>query len=211
MTKARRRVHRTLPARIQRLGTSARPAWSVEISSERRVPALGRPEIKQFMLQCLQLLEQPAPKGIRTSAMLPFPPASVRMLSLSFVGDPKMAELNAHYRGKERTTDVLSFPAILPSDYPELATDHGGYPLGDIVISLDTAAQQSRRYGWSLGEEIARLLVHGLLHLLGYDHEKVPPRQAALMRRVEKSLFGKVRGLAPGLVRRHMRGGASRK
>jgi rRNA maturation RNase YbeY len=124
------------------------------------------------------------------------------MLSLSFVGDSKMAELNAHYRGKDRPTDVLSFPAILPSDYPELASDHGGYPLGDIVISLDTAAQQSRRYGWTLGEELARLLVHGLLHLLGYDHEKVPPRQAALMRRVEKTLFAKVRGLAPGLVRR---------
>ncbi|MDQ7082921.1 MAG: rRNA maturation RNase YbeY [Aquificota bacterium] len=73
-----------------------------------------------------------------------------------------MRELNREYRGKDRPTDVLSFP-----DGTSIA---GKVLLGDVVISVDTAKRQAQNLGHSLGE-VERLLVHGVIHLLGYDHE----------------------------------------
>lgn len=87
-----------------------------------------------------------------------------------------MRELNRRYRGKATTTDVLSFPLIeTPGDGAALCPpETSALPLllGDIVISLPQAQRQARAYGAPLYEEIFRLLVHGLLHLLGYDHER---------------------------------------
>lgn len=77
-----------------------------------------------------------------------------------------MRSLNRRYRGIDRTTDVLSFPLLGPDD-PRKATDL----LGDIVISVPRAAVQANQAGHSLREELDRLAIHGLLHLLGYDHE----------------------------------------
>jgi rRNA maturation RNase YbeY len=82
-----------------------------------------------------------------------------RELSVALVGDDEMRRLNAAYRKIDRPTDVLAFP----SDHPSL--------LGDVVISLDTAARQAERHGVRLRDEVRLLLVHGVLHLLGYDHE----------------------------------------
>lgn len=87
-------------------------------------------------------------------------------LSVVFVGDVLMKDLNTRYRGINRTTDVLSFP-LTDSGFPD-----PGEPLGDIVISLPKAVEQSKAYGVTLHEELIRLLLHGLLHLVGYDHEK---------------------------------------
>ena len=80
--------------------------------------------------------------------------------------------LNRQYRGVDRTTDVLSFPQS--SDIPIHASRFtaGEFMLGDIVINLHKAKRQSEEYGISFGEELKRLLVHGLVHLIGYDHEK---------------------------------------
>jgi len=79
-----------------------------------------------------------------------------------------MAELNQQYRGRSTSTDVLSFPQYsaeeLCSLQPEL--------LGDVVISVETAARQAERARISLWEEMTRLLIHGILHLLGFDHEE---------------------------------------
>ena len=88
-------------------------------------------------------------------------------ISVLIVGDRAMRTLNRDYRGKDRTTDVLSFPMR--------GGAHGRlqpHMLGDIVISLPAAARQARAAGATPGEEIDRLLVHGFLHLLGYDHER---------------------------------------
>jgi probable rRNA maturation factor len=108
-------------------------------------------------------------------------------LSVSFVGDATMRRLNREHRGKDRTTDVLSFPQYEPFAAPTRAA--GGEPellLGDIVVSLDVAARQAAEYDAALDAEIERLLVHGLLHLLGHDHEE--PRERAAMRREERRL-----------------------
>lgn len=108
-------------------------------------------------------------------------------LSLSFVGDAAMRRLNHEHRGKDRTTDVLSFPLHEPFAVPKRAGP--GEPellLGDIIISVDVAARQAAAYDASLQREIERLLIHGVLHLLGHDHEE--PRERARMLREERRL-----------------------
>ncbi|MDQ2909319.1 MAG: rRNA maturation RNase YbeY [Candidatus Eremiobacteraeota bacterium] len=115
-------------------------------------------------------------------------------LSVSFVGDRAMRRLNREHRGRDTTTDVLSFPLYAPFTVPQRTRAQGPeLLLGDIVISVDVAARQARDYGASLETEIQRLLVHGVAHLLGYDHEK--PRERARMVRAEKKLAAAI-GLA---------------
>ncbi|HKA53396.1 MAG TPA: rRNA maturation RNase YbeY [Candidatus Binatia bacterium] len=99
-------------------------------------------------------------------------------LSLALVTDPEIHALNHRYRGKDKPTDVLSFP-LADALQPSL--------LGDVVISIETAARQARRRGHSLREELQTLLIHGILHLLGYDHE-VSRSEAARMRRKEREV-----------------------
>jgi probable rRNA maturation factor len=81
-------------------------------------------------------------------------------------GDRTMRRLNREFRGKDKTTDVLSFPAAA-----EFAQHHGGDVGGDVAISLETAQRQAAEQGHSLRDEVRVLLLHGLLHLAGMDHE----------------------------------------
>ena len=104
-------------------------------------------------------------------------------LSISLVGDVAIAELNAAYRDKQGATDVLSF-SLLEGAHSE----RRGELLGDVVISLETAARQARRGARGLDEEVLRLLIHGALHLLGHDHEA--PGEAKRMRAEERRLWG---------------------
>ena len=87
---------------------------------------------------------------------------SDRDIEVLILDDDAIRALNRQHRGIDRATDVLSFP--LEGDYPHL-------PLGTVAISLDHARAKARELGHTLEEEIALLFVHGLLHLLGYDHE----------------------------------------
>jgi probable rRNA maturation factor len=115
-------------------------------------------------------------------------------LSLSFVGDAAMRRINREHRAKDRTTDVLSFPLYEPFRVPKRPTP--GDPellIGDIVISVDVATRQAAAYDATLDEEIERLLVHGIAHLLGHDHEE--PGERARMLREERRLAGAI-GLA---------------
>jgi rRNA maturation RNase YbeY len=102
-------------------------------------------------------------------------------LSLVLVSDREMRALNRRWRGRDRSTDVLSFAQ---------REGPGGAPdgvLGDVVISVDTARRQAAERGSTLAREADRLLIHGLLHLLGYDHER-SEAEARRMRRRELSL-----------------------
>jgi probable rRNA maturation factor len=105
-------------------------------------------------------------------------------LSVSLVGDRTIRRLNRTWRKKDRSTDVLSFPA---GESPRGAP--GPRPLGDVVISVQTARRVSRQDGRALHAEVDRYLAHGILHLLGYDHEK-SPREAKRMLALEESLLG---------------------
>ncbi len=102
-------------------------------------------------------------------------------LSLSLVGDDAIRALNAQYRGKDAATDVLSFP--LDGEPAPAASER---LLGDVVISIDTARRQADAYDAPLQREIYRLLIHGLLHLKGHDHEAAAERR--VMRREERRL-----------------------
>jgi probable rRNA maturation factor len=89
-------------------------------------------------------------------------------VGISFVDDQRIRDLNREHRGKDEVTDVLSFP-IDPLDEPVPAGVQR--QLGDVVISLDQVARQAREAGVAPGVELTTMLVHGVLHLAGYDHE----------------------------------------
>ena len=101
-------------------------------------------------------------------------------LSVALVNDAAIRALNREYRGKDKATDVLSFPL---DDGP--AAD-GETLLGDVVISVDTAKRQADDYDAPLQRELYRLLIHGILHLLGHDHVRADERRA--MEREERRL-----------------------
>jgi probable rRNA maturation factor len=102
-------------------------------------------------------------------------------------GDAAMRRLNARFRGKDTTTDVLSFPAG-DGPHPE-----GGSPLGEIAISVPQAARQARAAGHTLGHEIRLLALHGYLHLLGYDHEVDDGSMLRLQARLARRLAARWR------------------
>lgn len=115
-------------------------------------------------------------------------------ISLSVVSDRRIRDINREWRNKDKSTDVLSFPQWEPSRLKGLSSFQGEVlELGDIVISLDRAKEQAGERGISLEKEMALLLAHGLLHLLGFDHE-VSKTEAAKMKRWERVLLGS-RGL----------------
>jgi rRNA maturation RNase YbeY len=132
-------------------------------------------------------------------------------LSLVLVSDRRMRSLNRRYRKKDRTTDVLAFPmherkkgqiyflpkrrSAAPAASVAAKSRLSRVPmvLGDVVISLPTAKRQAAELGHSLRDEVSRLLVHGVLHLLGYDHER-SERDAALMARKEKAMLKAISG-----------------
>ncbi|CEQ18677.1 rRNA maturation RNase YbeY [Paraclostridium sordellii] len=88
-------------------------------------------------------------------------------VSLSFVDNEEIHELNRQYRGVDRATDVLSFP-LLTDDFDVEIEEES---LGDIVISLDRALEQSEEYNHSFEREVCFLVCHSMFHLLGYDHD----------------------------------------
>ncbi|MBV9440708.1 MAG: rRNA maturation RNase YbeY [Candidatus Eremiobacteraeota bacterium] len=114
-------------------------------------------------------------------------------VSLTFVRDPEMRALNREHRGRDAPTDVLSFPLHPPSAFDRSGKRRarGRYGvaermLGDVVVSVDTAARQAAAYGAPLAREIERLLIHGVLHLAGHDH--VEARERAAMEAEERRL-----------------------
>lgn len=100
-------------------------------------------------------------------------------VSVIFVDDPAIRRLNRRYRKVDRATDVMAFAL---AESAEL--DEPGVVLGDIVVSLPTARRQALALGHSIEAELSLLLVHGALHLLGYDHQN--PDDAKAMRRKER-------------------------
>ena len=107
-------------------------------------------------------------------------------LSLSMVGTTRMRNLNRKYRGRDYPTDVLAFPM------GNMGQQVKGF-LGDVVICLPIALRQASRFDNTPDQEILRLLIHGTLHLLDYDHEH-SPQEAARMQRKERSI---IRNLSP--------------
>jgi pyridoxine 5-phosphate synthase len=116
-------------------------------------------------------------------------------VSIVFMDDATMAEYNQQYRSKLGPTNVLSFPAAdgMSAESAELTEDE----LGDILISVDTARKEAEEKNISLHQWLTQLIIHGLLHLLGYDHE-VSEEQAAIMFTQEKKLYRSIQYIHSG-------------
>jgi probable rRNA maturation factor len=113
-------------------------------------------------------------------------------LSILLTTDGRIRTLNRRWRSVDHATDVLSFPSHAPPGR--------GPDLGDLAISLDTARRRAARAGRSVGAEVDRYLVHGLLHLAGHDHRK--PAEAREMARAEDELLGRAGMVADALEAR---------
>ncbi len=118
-------------------------------------------------------------------------------VSVLLTGDREIRRLNREFRHTDKATDVLSFPACRPSEPTGRGDGSGAELAGDVAISVETAARQAKDAGHALFVELQILLLHGVLHLAGFDHEtdhgEMARKEAALRRRF---------GLAQGLIER---------
>jgi probable rRNA maturation factor len=126
-------------------------------------------------------------RGVATGALSAEGVAERSELSIVICDDARVRELNLAYRGTDAPTDVLSFAQIEGGEFarPEGAAQH----LGDVIISIETAKRQADEAGIALADEVSHLLVHGILHLLGYDHED--PGEARIMHAREEAILGR--------------------
>jgi probable rRNA maturation factor len=152
----------------------------IYIKNQQRLIKVNQQRIRSHLRKALSLLELPKAE-----------------ISILLVNDSRMRILNYQYRGLDRTTDVLSFPQISDFNFCNSAfrISHSAFSipqseilLGDIVINLHQTKRQAAEHGFTLDEELRLLLIHGLLHLLGYDHEK-SKYQTNKMRVKEKELL----------------------
>lgn len=131
-------------------------------------------------------LEQQLQRGLQVVADLHQLSAQTEV-SITMVTDEEIHQLNRDYRKVDRPTDVLSF-ALDEGDEPELVDGPEEHLLGDIIISAETAERQGQEFGHGLEREIVYLAVHGLLHLLGYDH--MAEEDKVVMRAKEEEVMG---------------------
>jgi len=121
-------------------------------------------------------------------------------VSVYFTSNEEMRQLNHQYRRVDHPTDVLSFSFIHDQHSPEVTHEETApLPLGDIVISLPYASRQAREFDHSLGDEIALLIVHGTLQLVGYEHSA--DDQAEHMERLEQQALNALKAPPPDRVR----------
>lgn len=143
----------------------------------RKLQITAEKEVKKILLS--------ARKEKALARLLPFKNASVEVF---LVSEKKMSALNGQYRKKKKPTDVLSFPV------PEVFQEFG--MLGSLVICVPVLKKQAQEMGHSVQKELTILLVHGVLHLLGYDHEN-GASEARVMKKLESRLLSGV-----GLIQR---------
>jgi probable rRNA maturation factor len=127
-------------------------------------------------------------------------PAAVE-ISVRLTGDEEVRALNRQYRGKDAPTNVLSFPMIQPDllDTVTRNTDDGEALLGDIVLAHGVCAREAAEKGIGLPDHLTHLLVHGVLHLLGYDHHG--DGEAEAMEAIEREVLARLGIADPYLIR----------
>lgn len=151
----------------------------IEIVNRQRKIKISKSRVKKTVKRIIYfLIEQEEPKLFRILKK----EKGLKRISVSVVvvGEKKMKELNFKYRGKNKTTDVLSFSYL-----DRIAED---LFLGEIFIDIKRADYQAKKYGLTRWQELTRLLIHGVLHLIGYDHEK-NLYQAKKMQKLEQKIF----------------------
>ena len=142
-------------------------AFMIEIVSRQRKRVMNCERWERFVARALKVV-----------------PADGAGVMVAFVSDRVMRELNRRWRGKRGTTDVLSFPA----EQDEFEKSVEGATLGDVVISVEQAERQAAEHGLEFEREVEQLILHGMLHLCGYDHERDKGEMNALELRLRRRL-----------------------
>ncbi len=107
-------------------------------------------------------------------------------ISIMLVNDVKIRQLNKEYRDRDLATDVLAFPQDI-----DAKNDNGGPLLGDVVVSIETSMRQAKNHRLSAEEELVLLIIHGTLHLLGYDHERSAKEKQEMQNKTRK-IFSRI-------------------
>jgi len=145
--------------------------WDIVLQNPNRYPEAAARRLRPWLEEVL--------------ANLPSLPAAVgeeeRSLGIRFAGDREVRRVNRTFRGKDKPTDVLSFPG---------APEDNGH-LGDILISLPTARRQAKAVGQPVERELKVLLLHGILHCMGYDHETDDGTMERLEKRLRRRFLGR--------------------
>lgn len=165
------------------------PPWRIDVSARPGVrPTLAKTAIARVAVRTLANVRAPSPAS----------------LAIILSDDRELADLNVQHMGHAGPTDVLSFPMLHAGDFPE----HAGQDpearlmpatpsvspagrrlhLGDIVVSVERATAQAPEQGWSAADELRQLIVHGVLHICGWDHAVTAERDA--MRALESAVLG---------------------
>ena len=142
------------------------------------MPVFINDEQREHSINCVLLESQ-------GESILLFLGCETQELSVLLADDRKIRTLNKQYRGQDRATDVLSFPQN------EEENKQSSHIMGDVVISTVTAKRQAAGHGLSIEEEIVLLLIHGILHLLGFDHER-SNEEAYNMKQKTRELFNRI-------------------
>jgi len=143
------------------------------------MPVLIKDEQREHSIDCVLLESQ-------GESILLFLECEFKELSVLLADDKKIRTLNKKYRGQDQATDVLSFP-----QNEEEENKQNSHLMGDVVISTVTAKRQAAGHGLSIEEEIVLLLIHGILHLLGFDHER-SNEEAYNMKQKTRELFNRI-------------------
>jgi rRNA maturation RNase YbeY len=166
---------------MSRTGKVSARHWQVHVTTESRFVGIGVPKIRRLVAKSLAFVEG--------EIKLP----AVNEIHVLLTDDDRIRALNREHRHKDKPTDVLSFPQFTKVELQgKRKVAGGGAYLGDLVISTDTTRRQAKEFGVTLEEELVRLVVHGVLHLCGYDHEGVPKAEAERMRRKERAIRGRL-------------------
>ena len=157
------------------------------------------PDSKRLRIAVTDGRGRPVRAGALARWLARIAPARARgEVTIALASDAQVRALNRKYRRKDKATDVLSFPSDAPN-HERRTTNHGTRQLGDIVIATGVARRQAREAGHSYDTELRVLALHGLLHLLGYDHET--PGDKGRMSRLEARLH-RAGGISQGLIER---------
>ena len=178
-TKARKKKAPTKRARKEQTSLDLQcRAWRIHLSVESKALAIKPNVVLNAVEEILGLVDAE------------IAPGHINELHVLLVNDARMREINFAFRKKDKPTDVLSFPQFTPQEMrgkKRVSSASGSY-LGDLVISTETTLRQAKQFGVTKQQELLRLLVHGVLHLCGYDHENVPASEAQRMRRRERAV-----------------------
>ena len=140
---------------------------NLQIQNNQSKIRIDRRKIRSAVLKILKILE-----------------CADKEISINFVDDTKIKQLNKQYLGKDKATNVLSF-SLRENEYGNINPQI----LGDIIISVETAQKDAAYGNFTVDQEIDFLIIHGLLHLLGYDHENTTKKETRKMRKKERELF----------------------